>query len=589
MSVEATVPPARVTAVRGWALPVAISLALILFPLIAPASLVSVGFVALQYALFALGLNIIVGWVGLLDLGAAGFVAVGAYTTAILMTRFGMAPVVILPLVAACGFAAGIGLGIPTLRHRADYFALLTLGFAELVALGLRNWTVVTGGSFGYSGIPATRLPFLSEPIHALPPTGFYYFALAVAFPCYLFVLWLRSTLLGRRFHVVKDSEEVGQVYGVNILAVKLAAFGISAALLSLGGFFWAAYQRSIIWTEFNVLLSCLLLSVVIIGGVGNPNGVVIGAAVIGSSLEILRRLLTAVGLPQNIRYLIFASALILVVHLRPSGMLPDRPSWVPRLRRTPGRRLIAADAEIGEKLTDDILEVRRVVKSFGGVRALQDVSLTIRSHESVALIGPNGSGKTTLLNVISGLVPLSDGSIRVGGRDLRARRPFALAHYGVARSFQEVSVSEDLSVEDNVYVTAGRVSPEQIDLALIRFGLRDFQATTSSLPYGQKKALDLARLFVNPRRMRLVLLDEPTAGLNQAEAMKIVESLAALRADCRFAMVVVSHDIMFLEALNLDRVVVMHQGRIFKEGSYSDIHDDEDVQKLFWGDDSSA
>jgi branched-chain amino acid transport system permease protein len=154
---------------------------LVAFPLIMPASAVSLGFVALQYAIFALGVNIVVGWMGLLDLGAAGFVAVGAYASAICMTQFGWPAVVVIPAAAFTGVVIGVALGIPTLRHREDYFAILTLGFAELVALTIRNWPGVTRGAYGYSGIPQTTLPFLQEPLRAFPPTGFYYLALATA------------------------------------------------------------------------------------------------------------------------------------------------------------------------------------------------------------------------------------------------------------------------------------------------------------------------------------------------------------------------------------------------------------------------
>jgi branched-chain amino acid transport system permease protein len=571
---------------RTWAIRLLIALALVVFPLVVPGDLVSLGFIALQYALFALGLNIIVGWAGLLDLGAAGFVAVGAYSTAILMTRFGLNPLTVLPISFAAGFTAGVLLGIPTLRHRLDYFAILTLGFAELVALGIRNWTPVTGGSFGYSGIPATTLPLLAEPIRTVPPTGFYYLALGVAVPVYFFVNWLRSTSLGRHFHVVKHSEKVGQVYGINILAVKLAAFGISAAILAVGGFFWAIYQRSIIWTEFNVLLSCLLLSLLVVGGLGNPKGVVLGAAIVGSSLELIRRFLTTAGLPQNIRFLIFASALVAFILLRPSGILPDHPSWVPRLRRSPDPPDDSRPMDRSESAPRMMLEVRDVVKSFGGLKALDGFSFTVESGACVALIGPNGSGKTTLLNTISGLIRPDAGTIRVGGGRIDKLPPFRIARSGVARSFQDLSVCEELTAEDNVYLTANRVSSKQIDATLRWFGIGDGQASCAALPYGAKKSLDLARVFVDPTKLQLVLLDEPTAGLTQREGMDVVLSLAALRERQRFAMLVVSHDAMFLEALNVDRVVVIHRGRLFKEGPFSVIRQDEDVRKLFWGDD---
>jgi len=547
--------------------------------------MVSLGFVSLQYALFALGLNVIVGWTGLLDLGAAGFVAIGAYSTAILLTQFGLPPLAVLPMSCLVGFIAGILLGLPTLRHRLDYFAILTLGFAELVALGIRNWGPITGGSFGYSGIPATHLPFLVAPLRAVPPTGFYYLAASMVAAIYLFVAWLRSTSLGRHFHVIKHSETVGQVYGINIYAVKLAAFGISASILAAGGFFWTIYQRSIIWTEFNVLLSCLLLSLLVVGGMGNPKGVVLGAAIIGSLSELIRRFLTSAGLPQNIRFLIFSLALVSFILLKPSGLVPDRPSWLPRLRRRldPQRHPVSVDRNVST--TGAVLEVRQVVKSFGGVRALDGFSLTVEEGTCVALIGPNGSGKTTLLNLINGLIRAEGGTILLRGKRIDTLAPFRIARLGIGRSFQDLSVCEELTAEDNVYLTAGGILPAQVDGVLRQFGISDGHVNCASLPYGAKKSLDLARVFVDPTRWSLVLLDEPTAGLTQFEAMDVVRSLAALRKQEKLSMVVVSHDSMFLEALGVDRVVVIHRGLVYKAGSFSTIRNDKDVQRLFWGD----
>jgi ABC-type branched-subunit amino acid transport system permease subunit/ABC-type branched-subunit amino acid transport system ATPase component len=560
------------------------------FPLIVPQEIVSLGFVALQYALFALGLNIVLGWTGLLDLGAAGFVAVGAYATAIVMTQFGWSPLLALPITVLVGFVAGVVLGIPTLRHRLDYFAILTLGFAELVALAIRNWPSVTRGSYGYSGIPATTLPFIHDPLRASPPTGFYYLAAAVLIPSYLFVVWLRSTVLGRRFHVVKHSEIVGQTYGINTLTVKLVAFGLSAAFLSLGGFFWTVYQRSIVWTEFGILLSCMLVSMIVVGGLGNPKGVILGAALVGSSLEIIRRILTSAGWPQNIRFLIFSTALVAFVHLRSRGIIPDRPSWLGRLDSSQSDTTTEqSDYEGNGSGEQVLLEIEGVAKSFGGVAALDGFSLRLAAGECVALIGPNGSGKTTLLNLISGLIRPDRGTIRLSRQRTDGLPAYRIARYGVGRSFQELSVFDDLSIQDNVYVTARRASREDINQALTQFGLTDGTALCESLSYGSKKALDLARLFVEPQTLHLALLDEPTAGLTQREANEVVRTLFGLRKQTGVAMIVVSHDVMFLEALNVDRVVVLHRGRLFKEGPFSFIRTDADVRKLFWGDEEGV
>lgn len=571
---------------KSWTIEASVLVVLLGLPFIVPSNSVALGYVALHFAILALGLNIVLGWTGLLDLGAAGFVAVGAYITAISMSRFGWPPLTVLPLTFGFGFFAGILLGIPTLRHRLDYFAILTLGFAELVGLTIRNWPAVTKGSFGYSGIPATTFPFFPEPFRTTPPIGFYFLALGVLTLTYAFVVWLRSTALGRYFHVIKHNEEVGQAYGINIFAVKMAAFGFSAAFLAIGGFFWAIYQRSIIWTEFGVVLSFMLVSVVVVGGIGNPRGIMLGAVLVGCSLEIIRRMLTLSGLPQDTRFLIFSVALIAFIHLRSTGIMVDRPSWLKQINKSKDSADKSKYPEDMANSSDgqNLLEISNVAKTFGAVIALDGFSLKLASKECVALIGPNGSGKTTLLNCICGLTKQYKGSIRFKGKEISGMASYKIARAGIGRSFQDLSVFDDITPSDNVFLTSRRASATQVNDSLTRFGVSDGTALTSSLAYGSKKALDLARLFVEPNRLKVVLLDEPTAGLSQQEVSDMVVTLLELRRQTRVAMVVVSHDVRFLEALDVDRVAVLQRGRLFKEGKFSEIRSDEEVRRLFWG-----
>lgn len=413
----------RYTAIRWlrcrWRYVISLLILLVL-PVILPSDSISIGFVALQYSLLALGLNVVAGWTGLLDLGAAGFVAIGAYTSAILLLQFGLPAIGVLLLSPIIGFLAGVLLGIPTLRQRMDYFAILTLGFAELVSLTIRNWPSVTKGPYGYSGIHALTLPLLKEPLKAVPPTGFYYLALFSLVCTYILLMFLRKSVIGRHFHLIKTSERVAQAYGVNVYGTKLLAFGISASILSIGGFLWVSYQRSIVWTEFNILLSCLILSMLVIGGLGNPNGVILGASLVGASMEMIRRLLTSVGLPQNVRYLIFSSALVAFVLLKPKGMFPDKPSWFQSIVSKKRAGVNSTIATVTNKNDEDspLLVVENISKSFGNVLALEQVSLVIKPMELVALIGPNGSGKTSLLNCISGFLKVDRGEMNSGTRE---------------------------------------------------------------------------------------------------------------------------------------------------------------------------
>lgn len=563
---------------------------IIVFPQLVSGDVIALGFTALMYALFALGLNIVVGWTGLLDLGAAGFVAVGAYVTAILMTQFGWPIMAVIPAVVVAGFTAGLLLGAPTLRHRGDYFAILTLGFAELVALAIRNWPAVTRGSYGYSGIPSTRLPFMEEPFSTVPPTEFYYLTAALLIVCFYAVRQLRRNRFGAHVHVIKHDENVAKSYGIHVLWNKLIAFGLSASVLSIGGLFWAAYHRSIVWNEFGVLLSCMILSALVVGGIGNPTGAVLGAAIVGTSLELVRRFLVSNELPPNTRYLLFSAALILFVLIRPQGILPDKPRWLRYVKKYDDNSHSPPNAGASVESTNKpLLEVHELRKTFGGIVALDSVDLSIRAGECVALIGPNGSGKSTLLNVIGGLLHPDRGSVRLGGTFIQRAATHSIARRGVGRSFQDLSVFDDISVEDNVFITSRNATPSQVIRVLEALGLPDGRTSCAKLSYGERKLLDLARLFVQPEYVQIALLDEPTAGLSDDEVGRMVKMLDRLCRELGIAMIIVSHDMKFLDALSIDRVVSLHQGAVLKEGSFAEIKADPDVRRLFWGDTESV
>jgi ABC-type branched-subunit amino acid transport system ATPase component len=328
-----------------------------------------------------------------------------------------------------------------------------------------------------------------------------------------------------------------------------------------------------------------MLVSIVVVGGLGNPRGVVVGAALVGCSLEVIRRGLTSWGLPQDTRFLIFSVALILFVHLRSKGIFEDRPSWLQGPESTgPIITTTSPILSMVKSEANQLLNVNNISKSFAGVVALDGFSLSLAAGECVALIGPNGSGKSTLLNCISGLIRADRGEIRLDGHLITSKAPHLIARAGIGRTFQELSVFDDISLRDNVYLPTRQVSAQQVDEVLLRFGLPNGGTLTDSLSYGSKKALDLARLFVQPDRLRVALLDEPTAGLTQREARDVVNTLSHFRATTGLATLIVSHDVMFLEALKVDRVVVLHRGKLFKQGNFADIRRDSDVRTLFWG-----
>lgn len=556
---------------------------LTLFPIVSPDPIIAIAFMAIVYALFATGLNIIVGWTGLLDLGAAGFVAVGAYSAAIMLTQFHLPPLIVNLLNLPIGFVFGVLLGLPTLRHREDYFAILTMGFAELVALTIRNWPAVTKGSYGYSNIPPTVLPFSTQPFSAVPPIGFYYLALLTIIPLYFLVLKLRNTKIGRHLHQIKENETIASLFGINVIKTKIIAFGTSAAIISLGGFFWASYQRSIVWTEFGILLSCLFIAFIVIGGVGNPLGVIIGAAVIGSLQEVLRKILTEFGLPSNIRFLIFSTILILFILKRPKGIIPDKPEWFKTIKFS-GLNKVKNKSRHKVYNQEIIIEIRNLVKRFGGLIAVDNLSFNIRGGESLAIIGPNGSGKTTLLNLLNGIVKRDRGEILYQGKQIQNLNTYKISRLGIGRTMQEISVIDNLSIIDNVLLVNENIDVKEVQDSFGDLGIINLNVNVERLSYGEKKKLDSLRLLSKHGLWDLILLDEPTAGLTQTESLQLVQYLKKLKKEIGLTLVIVSHDVLFLEGLELDRVIVLNRGRLFKEGPYSSIRNDKDVQKIFWG-----
>ncbi len=231
------------------------------------------------------------------------------------------------------------------------------------------------------------------------------------------------------------------------------------------------------------------------------------------------------------------------------------------------------------------LLEVRGLVKRFGGFRALDGVSFTLRAGEILGLVGPNGSGKTTTLNVISGLYAPEAGEVRFAGRPLRGLSPRARVHRGINRTFQSPRPFASLSVRENVRLAArfgGRdAAPERIEALLERLGLARWAARPAAeLNTGQQKRLDLARALAT--RPRLLLVDEIAAGLNPAELESMAELLAALAAGGT-ALLVVEHLLGFLGRLT-ERVIVMNAGREIFEGRLAEASRDAEVVRVFLG-----
>ncbi len=268
---------------------------------------------AMLYVVLALGLNIVVGYAGLLDLGFAAFFAVGAYTVGITTQYFDLNFWLALPLAIVFAMIAGVIIGTPTLRLRSDYLAIVTLGFGEIVRLTARNLRE-TGGASGIRGIDS---PWIFG-YHVQSNIDFYFVFLALAVIGVIVSVRLANSRLGRAWLYVRHDEDAAEAMGIGRVRVKLAAYVVGAIYGSIGGAFFAANLGAISPESFSFRQSVEILMVVILGGIGKIPGVILGAFIVILGPELLR----GVG---DLRYLIFAVGLLLIMLFRPSGIWPAR------------------------------------------------------------------------------------------------------------------------------------------------------------------------------------------------------------------------------------------------------------------------
>jgi branched-chain amino acid transport system permease protein len=272
---------------------------------------------AVLYMILALGLNIVPGFTGLLDLGYVGFYGIGAYTSGLLAIHYDLSLWVILPLAALNGALWGTLLGAPTLRLTGDYFAIVTFGFSELVVLLLRNELWLTRGPMG--------LPGISPPaIFGHPLTRdweFFYLILFLLVIVLLVVTRLQDSRIGRAWFAIREDEIAAQCCGINLIRYKVTAFAISASIGAMGGAFYAKWFKFIHPDMFKFWESILILCLIVFGGMGSIAGTMLGALILIPLSEVLRAVL-----PQSLfsaRYLIYGLVLVLMMRWRPEGLIP--------------------------------------------------------------------------------------------------------------------------------------------------------------------------------------------------------------------------------------------------------------------------
>jgi len=555
--------------------------------------------IAIIFALLAIGLYLTLGIAGQINLAQVAFFGVSAYTTAILTTHDGLGfwPAAVLGVLAA--LAAGLISGIPALRVQSHYLGIVGLGLA-IAFLSLVSNSTLTGGSDGLSGIPAPSIFALDLSSNYL----YYYLEALILVLGICFAAFIAHTRLGRRMRAMRDDQLAAASIGAEVPYLRMIAFALGGLYGGLAGGLYEGLVGFVAPASVSISVMFFVLAMVIIGGRHSLAGSIIGALL----LTIARELLLNVAAYAQLGYGLLVVAMVIAA---PDGLAGLPGKIVPALRRAGGtgaggvaRYVRQSTPEPpGHQDTVTALHAEGITRRFRGVVALSNVSLTVRAGDIYGIVGPNGSGKTTLFNVISGLHPPEVGRVAIFGTDVTGARPYHISGIGVSRTFQNLRLFHRLTTRDNILAACDRTrtrwswryvlwpigvirgEDEMRSGAaelLGRYGLTGVAGVIpGSLPYGTQRRIEIARAMAS--RPRLLLLDEPAAGLNPSEIGELADIVRDIRSS-GVTVVLIEHNMGLVMSL-CDRVIVFDAGRVIAEGPPQTVANDADVVTAYLGD----
>ena len=671
---------------------------------------VRVGVSVLILALLALGLNIVVGWAGLLDLGHAAFVGFGAYFYAAVASDQLPAhwpTIVAVPIIVVAAGALGALISLASRRLVGDYLAILTLFFGLIFLEIVRNFSRLpfvsdgfdlTGGPNGIPGVDAWNL--LGYDINTF--NRYYYLLLIVLVLMIVGLHNLDKSRTGRAWRATREDPLAAEHMTTPVNKVRLLAFTAGAAIAGFTGTIFTAVQVGVFPTNFALVFLISIYAAVILGGSGSIPGVILGAIVIGYLPEMLRDptkagwlfyLVIAAGMMVLMRpwqrlqiaaggLIVFGFAVRWIAEATWSeattgetcpGICFDDSRWLgtgsgrsradhhqlrlrggnlwrpprrdepglvegcragsdplfadtrmgkpPRVRAEPhtpvplrsttgrddgGPATRPSGQETGRDHMKPILELRGLNKSFGGLQVIFDLDLEVEEREILSVIGPNGAGKTTLFNLITAIYPPDSGDILLGGQSILGLNTDAIAALGIARTFQTLRIFLNMTVKENVMTAAYADTKTRIWQSMLRtpaarreeaqiaklaesklafFGERlmgyRWDQPAYSLSYANRRRLEIARAMAsNPR---LLLLDEPAAGMNPSETHEMTELIGRLRDEAGHSILVIEHDMHVVEGIS-DRVIALDHGERIAEGSFDEVATSPDVIEAYLG-----
>lgn len=548
----------------------------------------------------SIGYNISSGYGGLIHFASAAMYAAGAYGAAVMMVRYDMPFMVgiLFGILAAC--IVSLFVSIPAFRVSGHYLALISLGLVEIVQKILVEWKDVTAGP---AGMYIPTISIFGGPLTWL---GKYYLIFTVLIIGLIVQRSISKSYLGRAFLSMKNDAIAATSAGVNVKLYMVIAILISGIFAGTAGALYAGYSGYISPDTFGFNYTVYILLVVVIGGSGTLAGPVVGAII----LTVLPEFFNA---SPDIKLFFYGLLLIVITILMPDGIVGKLRKYFTGFsnEKIPGSKDVKKHFDLDNYSLDErnttnkfeyILELSNLSKHYGGLAAVSDLNIKIKTGAIYSLIGPNGAGKSTTINMITGMDRASTGEVIFCNQKLNLIEPYKISGMGISRTFQHVRLFGKMTVLENVMVGKHLAFQYGIVGTLFRTPKMHHQETlnkdralayldtiglldkandeASSLSYGQQKLLDLARaLSMEPK---LLLLDEPCAGLNDAEINYFANLIKRIR-NSGITILLIEHHMKLVMDIS-DRVIVLEYGKKIAEGNPKEIQENSAVREAYLG-----
>ncbi len=535
------------------------------------------------WAVFGVSWNILSGYGGQLSFGHAAFFGIGAYTVTLALVYWNLTPWLGIPLGMIVAGIAAILIGLPTFRLRGHYFALSMLAYPLAILyvmqyLGFQEMSLPM-----HREHPAAFLEFINPRLYTIVAVGLLIGGLAA---CML----VENSRFGLALLAIRQNELAAEAAGINARLWKMRALVTSGMIAASAGGFYACVLLVVTPDSvFGMLVSAQAVVVTLFGGVASIWGPVIGAAILVPLAESLNAELG--NMLPGIQGVVYGVAIIGIMLASPDGLF-----WTIRDRffRRPPPLVVLPEAGGATPLTGAhaergalLLKVDNISRSFGGLRAVSQVSFEVNSGEILGIIGPNGAGKTTLFNLLNGVLSSDEGTATIAGQSMGGLKVHQVARLGVGRTFQVVRSFPRLPVLDNVIVGAYGAGLSDADAiasaaaALRRVGLVEQAGLAASqLTNKQLRLMELARALAG--HPRLLLLDETLAGLGREECDDVLSVLERLR-DEGMTVVIIEHTMHAMMRI-ADRFVVLDHGRVLASGLPREVVEERSVIEAYLG-----